>query len=72
MAKALPHRVVNQSPRFTSQGIPLEDIEREQRELAEKEHFMQRKVKNIVENGFLDNGMYKNIFFLFTYNNINH
>lgn len=57
MAKNLPTRVVNQPAKFTSQGIPLEVVDREQREIAEKERFMKRKMKNIIENGFLDNGM---------------
>lgn len=43
-------------PKYTSHGIPLEQIEREQREALEKKRYMERKVKHIVENGFLDNG----------------
>lgn len=56
MAKTQPTRVVEFAAKFTSQGIPLEQVEREERERVEKEHYMQKKVKNIVENAFLDNG----------------
>lgn len=45
-------------PKYTSQGIPLELVEQEQRELMEKKRYMERKVKRMVENAFLDNGMY--------------
>lgn len=55
-AKGLPARTVVVPPKFTSQGIPLEVVEREERELAEKENYMKRKVNSIVENAFLENG----------------
>lgn len=58
MAKTLPSRTVVQPPKYTSQGIPLEQVEREQQEEAEKKRYMIRTVKNIVENGFLENSKF--------------
>ncbi|XP_055308371.1 protein maelstrom homolog isoform X1 [Sitodiplosis mosellana] len=55
LAKRMPARTVMQPPKYTSQGVPLEQVEREQRELAEKKRFMERKVKHIVKNAFLEN-----------------
>lgn len=55
-AKTLPAKYKVTQPKYTSQGILLEDLERERRELAEKQHYMNRKVHGIVENGFLENG----------------
>lgn len=52
----MPTRVVNQPPKYTSQGIPLEQVEREQQKLAESKRYMDRKIKGIVQNAFLDNG----------------
>lgn len=57
-AKELPNRVVFLQPKYTSQGVSLEQVEREQRELFEKKRYMERKIKNLVENGFLNNGNY--------------
>lgn len=54
----MPARTVVQPPRYTSQGVPLEQVEREQREAVEKKRYMERKVKNIVANGFLENGKF--------------
>lgn len=51
-----PVKIVNVPQKFTSQGVPLEVYEREQREAMEKKRYMDQKVKNIVENAFLDNG----------------
>lgn len=45
-------------PKLTAQGIPLEQVEQEERERVAKRHFMLQKVKNIVENAFLDNGKF--------------
>lgn len=50
--------MVYQAAKFTSQGIPLEQVEREQKERDEKARFMQVKIRNIVENAFLDNGKF--------------
>ncbi|XP_031638316.1 protein maelstrom homolog [Contarinia nasturtii] len=63
MAKQLPSRVVHQAPKFTSQGIPLEQVEREQRALEEKKRFMERSIKTQCENAFLDNVIKKKEFF---------
>ncbi|XP_055309099.1 protein maelstrom 2-like [Sitodiplosis mosellana] len=54
-AKTEPARTVFKPAKFTSQGIPLEQVDRELRELAEKKQYMERKIKNIVENAFLEN-----------------
>lgn len=58
MAKQMPTRSVIVPPKFTSQGVPLEVVEREQQELAEKKRYMERTIRNMVENAFLDNGMF--------------
>lgn len=55
-AKAQPARVVVVPAKYTSQGISLEVVDREQRELAEKEKYMERTVNSIVEESFLENG----------------
>lgn len=55
-ANTLPVKVKVVPPKYTSQGVPLDVVEREQRELAEKQNYMERKVAAIVENGFLENG----------------
>lgn len=55
-AKGQPARVVVVPPKFTSQGVSLEVIDREARELAEKQRYTERKVSNIVQNALLENG----------------
>lgn len=55
-AKMQPARTVVVAPKYTSQGISLDVVEREQRELAEKQKYMERKVNSIVEDAFLENG----------------
>lgn len=57
-AKTKPARTIYVPAKFTSQGIPLEQVEREQQALAEKKRYMERKIKNMIENAFLDNGAY--------------
>lgn len=58
MAKQMPTRTMNIAPKYTSQGVPLEEVEREQQELAEKKRYMDRKVRNMIQNAFLENGMF--------------
>lgn len=58
LAKTKPTRIVVVPPKYTSQGIPLEQVDREQQALAEKKRYMERRVKNMIENAFLDNGAY--------------
>lgn len=55
-AKTQPARTVMVPAKYTSQGVPLEVVEREARELAEKQKYMERKVHSVVEDGFLENG----------------
>lgn len=61
-AKAQPPKVVpakskskKAKPKYTSHGVPLEQIEREELELVEKRKYMEKTVKTIVENAFLNN-----------------
>lgn len=55
LAKTQPARVVVVPPKYTSQGISLDVIAREEQEALEKDAYMKRKVKNVVEDGFLSN-----------------
>lgn len=55
-AKGKPSRVYHVPPKYTSQGIPIEVIEREQKELAEKKKYMEITIKKWVANGQLSNG----------------
>lgn len=56
----MPARVVEapkkSKPKLTAQGIPLEQVEQEERERVAKKRHMEQKVSNIIENAFLDNG----------------
>lgn len=54
-AKKSAVRIV-ETARYTSQGIPLEVIEREQRESFEKKKYMERTVHKFVSFGFENNG----------------
>lgn len=40
---------------YTSQGIPLQVVEREARELAERQQYMEGRVRSIVKD-FSENG----------------
>lgn len=53
--KAKPYAFLG-PPKFTSHGVPIEEFEREQRKLAKKRVYMERKVKNLVKSTFLNNG----------------
>lgn len=54
-AKSQPAKVVQVPAKYTSQGVPLEQVEREERELVEKRKYMEKTVNNIVEDSFLEN-----------------
>lgn len=48
--------------------MPLELVERDARESAEKQRYMERKVHSFVENGFLENGETMNaVWFLYLF-----
>ena len=55
-AKMQPAKVVQVAPKFTSHGVSLEKIDQEQRELSEKQKYMERKTAGVVEDSFLENG----------------
>lgn len=54
-AKAQPTIVKHVPAKYTSQGVPLDLVEREARELVEKQKYMERKVHSVVEDSFLEN-----------------
>lgn len=41
--------------KYTSQGVPIADIERKQQELFEQKLYMERRVRNMVEFGMQEN-----------------
>lgn len=45
--------------KFTSQGIPLSMIEKEQKDLENAHRTMIRTIKSIVQNAFTDNSMFR-------------
>lgn len=57
-AKNLPAKSVNVAAKYTSQGVPLELVEREEQQAIAKQKYMERKVRDLVQNGFLDNGTF--------------
>lgn len=66
-AKGKPSHVYHVQPKYTSQGVPIEVVEREQKELAEKKKYMEITIRNWVENGQLSRGSYKFFQFLHYY-----
>lgn len=60
-AKNLPAKSVQVAPKYTTQGVPLELYEREQQDAIAKQKYMERKVRDLVQNGFLDNGKFETI-----------
>lgn len=56
-AKGKPSRTYHVAAKYTSQGIPIEEIEREQKELADKKKYMELTIKHWVENGQLSGGL---------------
>lgn len=54
-AKLNPHR---EDEKYTSQGIPLSLIEKEQKENDDAKLEMLKKMRDIVQNAFIDNGIF--------------
>lgn len=57
-AQRKPSRAYHTPPKFTSQGISIENIERERKELVEWEKYMEVTIKNWVTNGQISGGSY--------------
>lgn len=57
-ASQMPDKVFYTAPKYTSQGILLSEVDRKQRLLVEQKAYMERKIRNMIENAFIDNGTY--------------
>lgn len=56
--KGKPNAPKKKRELYSSQGVPLSVIEKENQEKEAKKNYMKNKIKHMVEEAFLDNGTF--------------